>query len=122
MAKIVCPVCKKAVSVEWPTDRRDFDEFIVIHGDHAFKAYVDKEGFLRRAWPAKLLYASDAEGSAPAAEEPPGEFAVAFDGRRAAVIFPTGAVKFFETEEFGLAVLMAEEEVRRQRRPYALRG
>lgn len=65
MVIVTCPVCKRQVRVEWPTDKGDFEEFVVIHGDHAFKAFVDKEGFLRRAWPVRLLQATDAEvGSA----------------------------------------------------------
>lgn len=63
MATIMCPVCKRQIRVEWPQDRGVFEEFIVMHGDHVFKAYVDKEGFLRRAWPVRLLHATDAEVS-----------------------------------------------------------
>ncbi|RFA95563.1 hypothetical protein [Pyrobaculum aerophilum] len=80
--KLQCPVCKKQVIIELPKIE-DLTEFVVLHQDHAAKVYVDEHGFVRRAWPAKLLTAKTLD-ERPAGEAAPGSpgayFAVAVGG------------------------------------------
>lgn len=104
--KVVCPVCRRSVVVEVPRVS-SLTEFSVTHGDHAFKIYVDEEGFVRRAWPVAWLKAVD---EARRLEE----FVVAV-GRGQAAVFTIDGEKVaeFEAEELGVALMNVEKILQR---------
>jgi len=105
--RVVCPVCRRSVEVEVPRVTA-LTEFFVTHGDHAFKMYVDEEGFVRRAWPVSWLKAVDVGGGGGTRRLE--EFVVAVGGGRAAV-FTIGGEKIaeFEAEELGAALMNVEK-------------
>jgi len=108
--RVTCPVCRKSVEVEVPRVSA-LTEFFVTHGDHAFKMYVDEEGFVRRAWPVVWLKAVDVGGGGTRRFE---EFVVALGGGRAAVFTIDGEkIAEFEAEELGAALINMEKILQR---------
>jgi len=104
--RVVCPVCRRSVEVEVPRVSA-LTEFFVTHGDHAFKMYVDEEGFVRRAWPVSWLKAVETGGGEARRLE---EFVVAVGGGRAAVFTLDGEkIAEFEAEELGAALMNVEK-------------
>jgi len=106
----MCPVCRRSVEVEVPRVSA-LTEFFVTHGDHAFKMYVDEEGFVRRAWPVVWLKAVEAVGGGARRLE---EFVVAVGGGQAAVFTIDGEkVAEFEAKELGTALMNVEKILQR---------
>ncbi|MGB9705248.1 MAG: hypothetical protein ACPL3C_07350 [Pyrobaculum sp.] len=99
MVRVVvkCPICSEEVVVEAEV-RRDFEEFCVVHNEHVFKLYLDREGFPRRVSPvAAARVVGEVE-----------ELAV-FIGGGKAVVISRGEVVIFDAEEIGVAIEMAEK-------------
>lgn len=103
--KIKCPVCGRQIYIEAPPVD-GLREFVVLHGGHAAKIYIDEHYFVRRAWPAPLLKAEEEE----APRQLPEAYGV-FVGRGRAVVVGPGGEKLAElpTGELGAAVTLAEK-------------
>lgn len=98
--KMKCPVCGRQIYIEAPPVD-GLREFVVLHGDHAAKIYIDEDHFVRRAWPASLLKA----------EEPFEETFGIFVGRGKAVVLGPSGEKLAEApaEELGAAIALVEK-------------
>jgi len=108
--RVVCPVCRRSVEVEVPRVSA-LTEFFVTHGDHAFKMYVDEEGFVRRAWPVVWLKAVEVGGGEARHFE---EFVVAVgEGQAAVFTIDGGKIAEFEAEELGAALMNVEKILQR---------
>ena len=55
--RLRCPICGGEVDVDVSDvekPRGGLSELVVIHGDHAFKAFIDSEGVVRRVAPIRV--------------------------------------------------------------------
>lgn len=59
--RLQCPVCGGEVDVDVSNvekPRRGLAELVIIHGDHAFKVFIDSEGMVRRVAPIRVAVVS----------------------------------------------------------------
>ncbi|MCU7787413.1 hypothetical protein ODS41_05705 [Pyrobaculum sp. 3827-6] len=62
MPRFKCPVCHREIEINIDSSKKPAGglyEVFIQHMDHFIKAYVDLEGFVRRAFPVEHFYVAE---------------------------------------------------------------